>query len=325
MKYAKRTISSCTVAVVASGLAGCSVHPLPQDVSFVDTVEIVKRVRCEARAGLQAARDAVANNEKKKAHVERIIEGTTIGFEFSFLMSETNKAASGELRFKRDGAKKGESFELVVNANLNGERDEKDKTRQNKRVFRVLDDLKELKDTPCGRGTVAVGPNLVYPITGSTGMADVVRTYIELETLTDLAPGKDAKTVTFSDDLDFTTTFETAAALDVSLKTAVGSLRLSKVSVAGVAMREDVHSVKVVLARDPDHFDVDSPGRDKSRLGKTKGEKAKVKDVRGKGLQTFLAQRKETGRNRVFIELEKQRRVADDKAVAERVLGLKLP
>ncbi len=44
----------------------------------------------------------------KRKHVEKIIEGTAIGFEFKFVMRETNKAGGGELRFTREGAKAGE-------------------------------------------------------------------------------------------------------------------------------------------------------------------------------------------------------------------------
>ena len=329
-----RAKGCCAVAIAAGGLAGCSVHPLPQDISHASTVDIVRRVRCEAKEGLQEAlQKAALQSVERKKHVEKIVEGTTIGFEFKFVMRETNKAAGGELRFKREGAKAGEDyFELILNTNLNNEHTADDGTRNNTRTFRVLDDLKDLADTKCGRRVRAAQPNLVYPITGSTGMAEVVRTYIELEIMTDLAPtGSGRETVTFSDDLDFTTTLEIGGFIDVDLKTVVGSLRLTKASVTGSALRKDVHSVKVVLARDGGHVDVDHPegarrtvaGRKAQAKGKI--DRSEIKDVRGKGLQTYLAQRLEKSRNRVLIELNRQRRVADDKAVAERVLGTLLP
>lgn len=38
----------------ALGLAGCSVHPLPENVTGFDTVQIVAKVRCEVRDGIRA-------------------------------------------------------------------------------------------------------------------------------------------------------------------------------------------------------------------------------------------------------------------------------
>ena len=328
-----RAIGCGAVAAAAAGLSGCSVHPLPQDISYASTVDIVRRVRCEAKEGLQEVLQKAAKHDaERRKHIEKIVEGTTIGFEFKFIMREANTAGGGELKFEREGAKAGENFELILNAKLNEGHNANDATRSNIRVFRVLDDLKDLADTRCGRRVRAAQPNLAYPVTGSTGMAEVVRTYIELEILTDLAAtGTGAETVTFSDDLLFTTTLETGAFLDLSLKTAVGSLRLTKASVTGSALRKDVHSVKVVLARDGGRVDVDLPeGARKTVAGrkaqaKGKIDRSKIKYVRGKGLQTYLAQRREKSRNRVLIELNRQRRVADDKAVAERVLGTLLP
>jgi hypothetical protein len=220
-----------------------------------------------------------------------------------------------------------------LNAKLNEEHTAEKATRSNTRVFRVLDELKDLADTWCGRRVRAAQPNLAYPVTGSTGMAEVVRTYIELEILTDLAAtGSGAETVAFSDRLDFTTTLETGASLDLSLKTAVGNLVLTKASAAGFAARKDIHSVRVVLARDDKDVDVDLPEDVQRtvawrRVAQAKGkiDRATIKHVRGKGLQEHLAQRREKSRNRVLIELNRHRRVADDKAVAERVLGTLLP
>jgi hypothetical protein len=323
-----RAIGCCAVAVAAGGLAGCSVHPLPQDISNASTVDIVRRVRCEAQEGLkEALQKAASRGAKEKKHVQKIVEGTTIGFEFKFVMSEANTAGVDEIKFK------GEDFELILNAALNDghKTDPVDNaTRSNTRVFRVLDDLRDLAETRCGRRVRAAQPNLPYPVTGSTGMAEVVRTYIELEILTDLAAtGSNKETVTFSDNLQFTTTLDTGAFLDLSLKTAVGSLRLTKAS--ATAARKDTHSVRVVLARDGEHVDVDLPEDARKtvagRMAQARGkiDRATIKAVRGKGLQEHLAQRREQSRNRVLIELNRQRRVADDKAVAERVLGTLLP
>src|SRR5882762_10301439 len=44
----KRTFSIAAVALSFFS-AGCAIHPLPQDVTGVDTYHIVRQIRCEAR------------------------------------------------------------------------------------------------------------------------------------------------------------------------------------------------------------------------------------------------------------------------------------
>src|SRR5262245_33021421 len=250
-------VNICAIAGLASALVGCAVHPLPQDVTRASTVQIVARIRCEAKEGLEAAlTKAAAEGPAKKRHVEKIVDGTSIGFEFKFKMTESNSLTADSIEFEREAAKSGDRFKLVLVGALNDGHgaEPRPTTRKNERQFRVVDDLKELKDARCRRAGTA-GPNLLYPISGSTGMADVVRTYIELEALTDLTGslGPTGKMMTFTDDIDFTTTFETGATVNLEFNTGVGTLRLTKVVGADLfALRQDVHSVKVVLARDKD-------------------------------------------------------------------------
>src|SRR5262245_8180150 len=117
MKY--RWINLCVGAFVGFGLFGCSTHPLPQDVARVSTVDIVRRIRCEAKEGLEAAlQRAVAQGALRKAHVEKIVKLSTIGFEFKFVMSEDNRAAATELSFEKPGSQPGDNFKLTLIANL---------------------------------------------------------------------------------------------------------------------------------------------------------------------------------------------------------------
>jgi hypothetical protein len=250
-RQSARAFVCWATAAATAGLAGCSVHPLPQDVApRASTVQIVSRIRCEAREGLEAALlRAQAQGGLAGKHVAKIVEGTTIGFEFKFVMAETNSAKGGELVFQRKDLED-VGFKLVLLGDINGGHDDGDNsTRRNTRVFRVVDELGDLRDARCGASRrMGAAPNLVYPITGSTGMAEVVRTYIELEQLTDLA-ADEKEIVTFSDKLDFTTTLEVGAIPNLELDTAVGSLKLIKASIAGSSLRKDFHSVTVVLAR----------------------------------------------------------------------------
>jgi hypothetical protein len=300
------------VAILGGALAGCSVHPLPQDVTRVSTVQIVSRIRCEAKEGLEAVlAKAAAHSSARKKHVDMIVDGTTIGLEFDFKISETNGIGLNKLELERESAKTGENFNLTLVGGIDSGVEDDPAVRKNTRVFRVVDNLNELRTARCRRSGQA-GPNLLYPITGSTGMADVVRTYLELEVLTDLSNGKDnPKLVTFTDDIEFTTTIGTDATVDLEIKTAGATLRLTKVvGAAGVASRKDVHAVKVVLSRDADR-QVDLPRY--------------IEAVRDRDLQTSLAQMRALSRNKVLIEFSKSRKAAEDRAVAERVLGQRVP
>jgi uncharacterized LabA/DUF88 family protein len=304
-------VSLSAVAGLALSLAGCAVHPLPQDVvpvTYGSTVRIVSRIRCEAREGLElAVTKAIADNPSRRKQLEKIVNSTTIGFEFKFTMAETSSIGADRLEFERESAKSGENFKLALVGGLDsGIKTDRD-MRRNERLFRIVDDLKEIAQARC---RPPASPNPLYPISGRTGMADVVRTYIDLELLTDLGSGeKGAKQVTFTDDISFTTTFDAGASVDLEVKSAIGTLRLTKVEAGALARRRDAHTVKVVLARDKG--DVDLPHY--------------VEAIRDKDLQTFLAQMRSHSRNKVLIEFTRQRRAVEDREVVERVLGQPLP
>jgi hypothetical protein len=101
-------------ATLAFGLSGCSMHPLPEDVSRATTADIVARIRCEAKEGLESFRRQPLS-PKDIEHVKLIVDNTTIGFEFDFNIEEDNKASGGRLEFEKPSG----SFSLVLTADLN--------------------------------------------------------------------------------------------------------------------------------------------------------------------------------------------------------------
>jgi hypothetical protein len=194
--------------------------------------------------------------------------------------------------------------------------------------------LEDLRKARCGRVEESRA-NLIYPITGSTGMAEVVRTYVELEAFSDLtnnpAPGK-KEIVVFSDKLGFTTTFDASESVQLEFKTAVGSLRLTTASLSGSAYRQDMHTVTVALARDKDADpDLVKSERDLVRTGRrlmvpmVGARPVPFEEIRDKDVRDGLARRGAVARNRVLLELERRRLVDEDRAVVARVLGQPLP
>lgn len=295
------------ILVVACSLWGCSVHPLPDDVSKASTVDIVERIRCEVQEGL-------LRFASTDAHARKIIEGTTIGFEFEFVMHEVNAAAEGTLEFERPAFKGMTKFELDLGAAASSRRD-------NKRVFRALEDLREIEEAECSNDRARA--NRRHPITGATGMDEIVRTYIRLEKLTDLARG--GEDTVFADDIDFTTEFVVGALPNLTVETVVGSFRLTRASVTGSVQRKDVHSVTVALARDAEHEDVDP-----SRMPKLAQRRVKAREARRELIETDVTQASRSlralgrknadARNRVLLELQRRRNVREDAKVVSRVL-----
>lgn len=217
----------------AAALTACSTHPLPEDVTRKSTYDIVQALRCEIKAGL------------RDVQPEANILKSTIGMDFSFDITENNSTGGGSLTFtKLFGGES--SFTLNSTAMA-------DRSRQNKREFRILESLTEVQKTSCDRREREA--NLTYPITGRIGLDEVVRTYIRVEKSTSLDLRKDSDVV-FSDELTFTTEMKAGVTPTVKLDAAVGSFKVTNATFAASTSRKDIHKVVIALAHDP-KLDVD--------------------------------------------------------------------
>ena len=152
--------------------------------------------------------------------------------------------AGAKLFFSRPSFKdadKGFKLDLTARA---------ERSRSHVRRFRAIEELQELyelrppKIDCSGKTTYA---NLAYPITGATGLGEVVRTYIKLEKITDVIvkiDGEDEgitrpnggqfqikdKNIAFSDVLKFTTTVSAGVKPSLVLSTVAGQLRVKDTS-----------------------------------------------------------------------------------------------
>jgi hypothetical protein len=307
-----RTIVCCTVIAAAFALPGCSIHPLPGDIPRVPTSDIVERIRCEVQEGL---RSFSQENPDTRRIVERVIRGTTIGYEFAFTITEDNSATHGNLTFTENRFSGGSlTLDLRPSATL---------MRNNQRAFFVTEALAKVDGAKCLPEATAT--HWAYPITGATGMAEVVRSYIGLQLLTNLK-GFISEPVTdptrpkfhedvFSDHLTYTTSFTAGATPTLQLNAGVGSLRLTNASIMGTAHRNDIHEVTVALS-----FDENAAGTD-AGLVKAKQERRKWTEIEfaSRALRR-VAQRDSGAPNRVLIELQRRRKVREDERVTARVL-----
>jgi hypothetical protein len=297
-------------AILAGVLTACSVHPLPEDVARVSTYDIVERIRCEAQ-------EALRTFPPGDAHARKIIENTQIGYDFYFVISESN-SVSGDLELKRTTLAGDEPFTLNLSM-------DNSVSRANTRTFRLLDSLADIDKADCSAQTVRA--NKIYPITGATGMGEVVRTYIRLEKLTDLTQ-RNAHNDVFVDDIKYKTEFTAGLTPTVELKSVVGSLRVRKFSFGGTVERKDTnHDVVVALTRDP-NVDVDDLGRRrfvnmnaKAARARTAREtwKTNLVVVSSRTLSR-VAQRDTEPTTRIILALEHRRNVQADAKVVDRIL-----
>ena len=249
-------------------IAGCSVHPLPKDVANakINTFEIVKNIRCEAkyqvlkRIGILFKEKKVAKSIRPRFILEKnnVAElknnwpgvygivlkyrSSNIGYQFEFAINETNNAL-GRADFKLP----------FTNGLLNlGFGGSLKNVRDGKRVLEMNETFSELTFLRCGEKFHFLSideeykpsqKNIIYPLTGSVSMGEIIDTFLDLGAL------GGGKGETFSDTLIFTTT----RMFDIGANVGKTSFPVDKLSLftAGASVdttRIDKHKVTITLA-----------------------------------------------------------------------------
>jgi hypothetical protein len=258
--------------VLSFVLAGCTVHPLQQDVTGMRTLEVVNYIRCETRLAIQNKaidslreysqdeRTAYLADElskrrgqiwkvnpnrdladaKERAFYFRYIQ-TGIAYDFTFDITEDNLASGSA-----------DPIRLITNGTAGiGLSASGDFKRNNLRHFIVSETFKDLLENP----TLVCGDDYrpasyTYPISGSIGMAELISTFVDLNELKPLASDKSTSKV-FADTLTFTTTLMGSASPHVLLSAAGNRWGLaSPANIVGSASRIDKHALIVGLSMD---------------------------------------------------------------------------
>jgi hypothetical protein len=269
-------------AVLALSIAtsGCSIHPLPKDVTGVDTYTIARRIRCEARDALrnivtewlaavaaksddpllQELASQYKNNPatinsfdyhifKGPRYAEirstvKLFYDSGIAYTFDLTGTETNNL-DAELDFMR--VLTNSKFTLGISGGL-------DRTRANERIFTITDTfsrlLTKVPEEYC-YGQV-VYANYVYPIVGRIGIDKTIRSFIDLTLFAGLSgakadPGASAPP-TMTDDLTFTTTINSTVNPLVVFTPVTSAFQLTTASLTTANNRVDRHEVTVGLA-----------------------------------------------------------------------------
>ena len=251
------------LAAIASLFAGCSIHPIPDDVSRYDTAEIVRNVRCEAK---EAVRERIQEALYKRGiyHVnpEKVLQDTNvfneirrrdpilaakfkaygvslITYDFDFHITEHNKN-SGSLNFGMP-ITPGGNFSLLLDGQF-------DKTRDGQRTFKTAETFEDLAKLRCDDWTQPER-NMAYPLTGSIGVSKIITTFINISEQGSLDNSKSAKQEenVFKDVIKFTTKISGTINPTLKLDPVPDRFRLTNATINKSSDRDDIHQVTITL------------------------------------------------------------------------------
>jgi hypothetical protein len=265
--------SIATAAIAALFLGGCAIHPLPEDVTRNNTLQIVHKIRCEGREALdrisvrllRAEGDERAHAfadqvERRELTVPELFGNkkykfglspraqelflaytlSAVTFDFFFDIDETNdNSASAGFRLPFvDGI-----FNLNANAGAKFERG----TARKFMVTSSFRELHELNPVECAKIVARVG-NYYYPITGVIGLEEIFDTFVMIDSTVGGLPGA-GNPHQFSDEVSFITTIGADVNPSLTLDAIPNRFRLVSASATLKAERVDKHQVTVALAK----------------------------------------------------------------------------
>jgi hypothetical protein len=251
----------------AAGLAGCSLYPIPDDVTSLPTEEIVRHARCEIRsevlgylihnefiapsatdkdiaafaATVIKIRNKLKNRLKlsdKESYLLGLMDVAAV-YSFDFNITERNNA-NGDAGF---------SLPFTVPKVLKGDASASiDLTRLGSRIFATGDHWGELIARPALCADIRPRPgNFAYPLDGSIGVGRAVRTFIDISNQGGDLGGQAAKD-SFVDTLTFTTNVSASANASITLAAVPHSFRLVSASAGLGGSRIDIHKMTLSLA-----------------------------------------------------------------------------
>ncbi|NNM74352.1 hypothetical protein [Enterovirga aerilata] len=214
------------IGALAVQTAGCTIRPLPENVTRIDTFAIVHKVRCEARSAImhviydyiRYTNFSPQLTEYLRNNLERIgdkkFDRLAKGGSFSHIDKYSN--ASIALDFKLRGNENNDlsgasslARAFATGADVIGINLTTTRIRDDSRTFRIVDNWWDLivnNRERCLRDFRNFGENHVYPITGSLNLLEIIDTFWRLNESTNLAVFKDTGESAFIDTLTFTTT-----------------------------------------------------------------------------------------------------------------------
>jgi hypothetical protein len=249
-------------------LAGCSIHPVQQDVTGVPPVEIIHHIRCETRLAIQdkaiellqndpaalplvqrlkemrgkswdfVKRANLPNAEERKFYDRYILTG--IAYDFTLDITEENRASlsADPVRLITNG---------VAGVGLDAA---SDFSRNNQRRFIMSDTFANLLNDRNPNLICGDKPsNFAYPIAGRIGMRELISTFIDLNEDQSLQALDTGNSRVFADTMTFLTTLTGSVAPHVEIAPVGSKWGLaSPTSFTAFGQRIDKHMVIIGLS-----------------------------------------------------------------------------
>jgi hypothetical protein len=261
-----KTNMRCAFALAACVLAGCAIHPLPDDVTGVSTANIVRKIRCEARdavvrkalaylqsQGYQYDERSLRNldmavvRDPRRSPIKEPAASTLdyfsqTGIVLSFSLQQTEQNSVGLTADFVKPVTRG-TFTLTPSVGDSLSRD-------NVRAFTVSDNFNDLvtKMDEAYCNFERAGPNFQYPIVGRIGVDEMVDTFVDLTLFNGLggaATGKGPPAM--ADTLTFVTQVSGGLSPKVAFTPVSNNFQLLDASLTASVMRTDHHQVIVGL------------------------------------------------------------------------------
>jgi hypothetical protein len=257
-------LASCS----ALGMAGCAIHPLPDDVTRLATRQIVHHIRCEARASIRQAIIDYLRKAKQTDFMERLETGQLPLDELDHHLNELPaKVQANIVKYERAAISYDFNFNITEQNTIGAEVDfvnvlshgtfsmpakgMSDLQRQTTRIFRVNDTFAELINFAHGRCTEDGSPeNFIYPVSGRIGLGEMVETFVDLNEFQHLTGAKDT-VPTIADTFNFQTTISGSVTPQVTLTPLNRLFNVSGASLGVSALRRDIHTVIVAMSLPP--------------------------------------------------------------------------
>ena len=214
MRYSTAALSAALLFCVA-----CTRVPDQSDVTRVDTLDIIRNIRCETKDALFAYPRS------------RSIDRSLISYSFEFASSEINTLSGGSTLLIPLTAG---TFTLGLDAGVVRRRD-------GEQVINFQEDLGNLRTLDCSRANFVDSSR--YPIIGHVGTREVVDKFVELNSQRGLLQGKFIRT------LFFRVTLSGGVRPSLSIIPAKGHKRDGSLSLGG--SRDDSHRLVISLKPPP--------------------------------------------------------------------------
>jgi hypothetical protein len=238
-------IRGIVILLLSCASGACAIHPLPENVTGVKTAQIVHRNRCEAQEALRHIEGWLV--EKHNVVAAEMLTKIGVVLSYSLDMSETN-GLTANTTFAQILANSTTTFTPTSTDML---------MRENTRAFTVADNFKTLMSMKqCS--TEPAGPSFQYPIVGTIGIGETIRSFLTMALHEDLNNSSEnpqepptsqsmAGAPTMVDTLIFTTTVSAGVNPMIMLTPIGTALQLTNASLNFTLQRQDTHQVTIGL------------------------------------------------------------------------------